>query len=347
MRDHEQATSTGAAAATADGARAASAVALYTALQDLKRQHPAHYGGRSIATELFRRAWLRLLAGEDTGVVADETAAAALAQILFPGCDEGFWPRTSIPQAEVARLLRASVDESAGAVLSVGQLTALHLACGALVGAYYGGGAGGGGAGVGGAGVRTAVLQTTGLQDLPPALALLCAQPRAGATRPGYQRLVLTPAELHGEHCLLTAVYAYLTAEGYGADRGVAFLAGLAHHLHNALLPDCGFAGEILLGKHLDGVIRDGREQALAQLPTELAERTRAALRHHETIDAPEGRAISAGDVLDRVLDVKWRTRAAAVTDADILGDLDLVHVGPLKDFQTELLSRHGLWDLQ
>ena len=29
------------------------------------------------------------------------------------------------------------------------------------------------------------------------------------------------------------------------------FLSGLAHHLHNATLPDSGFAGEILLGEHL------------------------------------------------------------------------------------------------
>lgn len=321
------------------GAKASSAVALYTALQDLKRQHPAHYGGRSIATELFRRAWRGLLDGTATAEVADHTAAEAIAQTLFPGCDAAFWPQTSIPEAEAARLLSAAIDESAGAALPPPQLKHLRKTCHSLVERYYA--------------VATTQPDSrpTGEaapsgEAAPKALDLLCRQPRAGATRPGYQRLVLTPAELHGEHCLLTAVYAYLTAEDYGADRGVAFLAGLAHHLHNALLPDCGFAGEILLGEHLEGVIRDGREQALAQLPMGLRQNVRDALRHHETIAAPEGRAISAGDVLDRVLDVKWRTRAAAVTDADILDDMDLVHPGPLKDFQSELLHRHGLWTL-
>ena len=40
------------------------------------------------------------------------------------------------------------------------------------------------------------------------------------------------------------------------------------------------------------------------------------------------------------------RTRAAAVTDADILGDLDLVHPGPLREFQDNLLQNTGLWKL-
>lgn len=321
-------------------ARASGAVALYTALQDLKRQHPAHYHGRSIATELFRRAWHGLLEGVDAAAVADETVAVAVAQVLFPGCDAGFWPRTSVPEAEARRLMRAAIDESAGGVLSEAVRARLGEAVDAAVRGYYAF-----------AKIHPAAPQdapTDGVGQtgarLPEALELLCRQPRAGATRPGYQRLVLTPAELHGEHCLLTAVYAYLAAEDYGAHRGVAFLAGLAHHLHNALLPDCGFAGEMLLGEHLASVIADGREQALAQLPAALAEQTRAALAHHETIAAPEGRAISAGDVLDRVLDVKWRTRAAAVTDADILDDLDLVHAGPLKDFQVALLTETGLW---
>ncbi len=325
-------------------------VALLTALQDLKRQHPAHYGGDSIATDLFRRAWSGLLDGKGTTSVADEISALAVAQILFPGCDEGFWPAAGIEEAEAVRLMQAAVEESAGGAVTQTQLKTLHDAV-----ARWGR-------------VRLALParptapsevpeeRTRSVRSgegppslssqtpLPDSLDLLCRQPRAGATRPGYQRLVLVPAELHGEHCLLTAVYAYLSAEGYGADRGVAFLAGLAHHLHNALLPDCGFAGEILLGEHLAGVIATGRDRALAELPQELAGRTRAALRHHETIDAPEGRAISAGDVLDRVLDVKWRTRAAAVLDADILDDLDLVHAGPLKEFQTDLLAKTGLW---
>ena len=326
---------------------AAPAVGLYAALQDLKRQHPAHYGGESIATRLFRRAWRRLLGGVAArerqaggggalAQLADDTAAESLAMILLPGCDAGFWPHTPVPRREAARLLRDAIDGACDGAVGEPVRGRLHAAADRLAARYY--------AGEAPAANVDAAASADADAVLPPALELLTRQPRAGATRPGFQRLVLAPAELHGEHCLLTAVYAYLAAEDYGADRGVSFLAGLAHHLHNALLPDCGFAGEILLGDHLDGVIDAGRERALAQLPAALAEATRAALRHHETIAAPEGRAISAGDVLDRVLDVKWRTRAAAVTDRDILGDLDLVHDGPLKSFQMDLLNRHGLW---
>ncbi len=56
------------------------------------------------------------------------------------------------------------------------------------------------------------------------------------------------PPENHAEHCLAVAVYGVLLAPRYGADPSVVFLAGLAHHLHNARLPDSGFTGEALLG---------------------------------------------------------------------------------------------------
>ena len=142
----------------------------------------------------------------------------------------------------------------------------------------------------------------------------------------------------------MTGVYAALVAAKYGADPGEAFVCGLAHHLHNAFLPDCGWAGELALEPHLTAVIDNCRAAALEEFPPHLRTRLKEVLRHHESIATPEGEAISTGDVLDRVLDVKWRTRAAAVTDRDVLGDLDLVHPGPLKDFQTDLLNATGLW---
>ena len=142
----------------------------------------------------------------------------------------------------------------------------------------------------------------------------------------------------------MTAVYAALHAEEYGAAPGDAFVCGLAHHLHNAFLPDCGWAGELALEPYLQQVIDNCRAAALAEFDPELRDRLREVLRHHETIATPAGKAISAGDVLDRVLDVKWRVRAAGVTEAKILGELDLVHPGPLKDFQTDLLNETELW---
>ena len=79
----------------------------------------------------------------------------------------------------------------------------------------------------------------------------LIRQPRAGATCPGKPRIVLEPPEGHGDHCMIVAALACLLAPRYGASPETAFLAGMAHHLHNAHLPDSGFAGEILLGDHL------------------------------------------------------------------------------------------------
>ena len=305
---------------------------LFGELQDLKRVRVQHHGGASLAEHLYRQAWHRLLAGGDSSEVADLTVAAALTAVLFPGCDAAFWPATGLPVPRAAQHLRRALDETLGGFATAAYRERLRAAATRLAEGYYWSAA------------RESDPAALEPPALPRDLEALCHQPRAGATRPGVPRLVLTPPESHAEHVLLTAAYAALLADHYGADRGTVFVAGLAHHLHNALLPDCGFAGEELLGDDLSAVIAAGRERALGQLPDRLAELVRTSLRHHESIAAPEGRAVSAGDVLDRVLDVKWRTRAAAVTDADILGDLDLVHAGPLKSFQTTLLDSLGLW---
>ena len=307
--------------ATVDLARTAG---LLTELQDLKRLHPAHLP-HSIATELFRDAWLRILRGDELGQVAIRTTLSALVHVLFPGADERLFTVAGLREAEITEVLQAALHRTAGQVVE-GQLgDSLRAAVPDLAHQFAGRGEA----------VRG---------FLPEALIVLCDQPRAGATHPELPRLVLSPAEMHSDHCLMTAVYAVLFAEQYAADAGTVFLGALAHHLHNAYLPDCGYAGEICLGRHLAQVIANCRAEALAQFPAHLRPRITEALYHHERIDTAEGLAISAGDVLDRVIDVKWRTRAAAVTDQDILGELDLVHPGPLKDFQTELLSATGLW---
>src|SRR3712207_7324635 len=57
------------------------------------------------------------------------------------------------------------------------------------------------------------------------------------------------------------------------------FRSGLAHHLHNVVLPDAGFAGEVLLGSALDRVMTTLEERELAALPGPLAERLRTVLR--------------------------------------------------------------------
>ena len=299
-------------------------VGLLTELQDLKRLQPAHLP-HSIATELFREAWMRILSGQDVVEVATHTTLAAVVDVLFPGADERFFTVAGLSKSEIEKVLSRALLRTAGEVVEGPLRERLQAAIPPLARQFAG---------------HSEPVQ----EALPEALVVLCDQPRAGATHPKLPRLVLSPPEMHSDHCLMTAVYAVLFAEQYDADPGTAFLGALAHHLHNAYLPDCGYAGEICLGPYLQQVIQNCRAEALAQFPQHLRPRITAALYHHERIDTPEGLAISAGDVLDRVIDVKWRTRAAAVTDQDILGELDLVHPGPLKDFQTELLSATGLW---
>ena len=299
---------------------------LFGELQDLKRQQPAHLT-TSIATDLFVRAWRQILDGHPPAAVADYITARALTNVLLPGCDETFFGPAGLNREQTAALLRKGLHATAGNRLPAALLHRLEAQTDQLAAEYH------------------TLIEAALPTELPAALRTLCRQARAGATRPGVPRLVLLPPEMHSEHCLLTAVYAVIAAAHYGADAGTAFLAALAHHLHNAILPDCGFSGEILLGDQLSHVIDTCRARALREFDLHLRDRITAALRHHESIDAPEGRAVSAGDVLDRVLDVKWRTRAAAVTDADILEELDLVHAGPLKDFQTDLLNATQLWN--
>ena len=79
--------------------------------------------------------------------------------------------------------------------------------------------------------------------EVPGFVEALCRQPRAGATAPGRPRLIVEPPENHAEHCWAVAVYGALLADDVDADPADAFLLGLAHHLHNAVLPDAGFAG--------------------------------------------------------------------------------------------------------
>jgi 5'-deoxynucleotidase YfbR-like HD superfamily hydrolase len=178
----------------------------------------------------------------------------------------------------------------------------------------------------------------------PPALAdLLNRQPRAGATAPGKARVVVEPPESHGDHCLTVAVYGVLVAPVFGADPVAPFLVGLAHHLHNVVLPDAGFAGEVLLGGALDRVLRTLEERELAALPGPLAERLRTVLRLRADAGAPESQAFHAADVLDRVLQVHHHARAAAFTAEQALDDLELVHAGPVQAFHLDVLAAAGL----
>jgi hypothetical protein len=286
---------------------------LFRELGDLKRLHSADRPG-SLAERLFRDGWAMLHAGADPAEVMARTVAAALAAARLGDLDLAKLRALGLGD-EAAAVLARSVDEVAG-VLDPALVARLK---GALP-------LGGPDAG-----------------PVPAFVDKLARQPRAGVTCPGRPRIMLQPAENHAEHCLVVAVYAVLASPGQGADPVPVFVASMAHHLHNADMPDSGFSGEVLLGDALDGVIARARDAALAELAPDVAGVVSDALRPIGGDETAEARAFHVGDVLDRVLEIEQHLRAATVTMDDVLGTYGLVHDGPVKGFHDRILSEAGL----
>ncbi|MGB3778933.1 MAG: hypothetical protein WA960_11295 [Tunicatimonas sp.] len=303
---------------------------LLVELEDLKRQQPAHYA-QSIASTLFVESWQRLLAGEDAERVATTITTKAIVAVLLPGCDAHFVREAELEKSAVVEIYQKALRTSTRERLNNALYERLSASIPPLVNEYF-------------AQTASEQLPEPDFQKQAWFVNVLCQQPRAGATKPGRPRMLLVPPEMHSDHCLTTAVFAVLLSPIFGASPGLPFLTGLSHHLHNAVLPDCGFGGEVLLDAWLGDIIARARSKALARLDPTLAQRVREAIGTHENLGLAAGRAASAADVLDRVLDVKWRTRAAQVKDKDILEELDLVHEGPIKRFQTEILNATNVW---
>lgn len=297
---------------------------------DLKRVRVAHADG-SVAQRAFVRSWAAILSGADVAVVAAVECASALAGARLAGVDGAMLRACGLAAGEVEEVLHRAVDEVAGG-LPPATLTRVHGVVPELAN-------------------RTLVDETRYLREVPGFVGALCRQPRAGATAPGRPRLIVEPPENHAEHCWAVAVYGALLADGVGhslspggaADPGDAFLLGLSHHLHNAVLPDAGFAGEVLLGAHLEPVLERLTDRELATLPAALRDRVRALLACRADADTPVGRAFHAADVLDRVLQVHHHARAAGFVAEQALVDLELVHAGPVTDYQHAVLAAAGL----
>lgn len=272
---------------------------------DLKR---VDHGGVSFSARAFTRAWGALCAQEPARKVAERELATALAATRLGAIDRAVLLDAGLGPDEAAQVLHdAAVD--AGAPADVAAALLDH-----------------------GAEPSAAV---------PPFTAALMGQPRAGVTAPGMPRLLLVPTESHADHCWSVAVIGALLAEP--EDRARAFVCGLAHHLHNAYLPDAGFAGEIALGDRLDGIVRRFTERAIAQLPPGLEGCVREALRLIGHVEDDAARAFNAADVLDRVLELRWHERAAAFRLPVAVEEYEVVHEGPLQDFGLDVLDRWGL----
>ncbi|WP_199185809.1 HD domain-containing protein [Streptomyces carminius] len=295
------------------------AAPLFRELGDLKRVRTAGCAG-SVAERSFLRAWTALARGADPGEVAAAECAAAVAGARLAGVDGPVLRRCGLGEREAADVLRRSVETHRGR-LEPRTLDRLAEALPGLVAEPSG---------------------PSGADGAPRFARALCAQPRAGATCPGRPRLMAEPAESHGDHCWATAVCAALLADAFGADPADAFLLGLAHHLHNAVLPDAGFAGEELLGEYLPGITARLTDRELAGLPPSLAARLTALLDAREETARPASRAFQAADVLDRVLQTHHHARAAAFTAEQALGEMRLVHDSPVADFHHAVLAAAG-----
>ncbi|MGK7870796.1 HD domain-containing protein [Falsiroseomonas sp. E2-1-a20] len=280
-------------------------------LGDLKRVRSAAREG-SIAERLFASAWAHLAGGGDAGQGWRGAVSAALAATRMGDLDAAALAAVGV-QPGAARAIHARAVDDAARAIDAEMRAALQEA----------------------AALRTGVV--------PPFVASLARQPRAGVTCPGRPRLLLEPPENHAEHCLMVAVYGVLLCPAYNADPATVYVAGLAHHLHNALLPDSGFVGEELLGDQLETAFRHATEAALAQLPAPVMEIVRQARRIVPDATTPEGRAFHAADTLDRVLQVEQHLRAGQMTLRFVLEEMELVHAGPVKPFQDRVLRDVGL----
>ena len=288
-------------------------VPLAAELGDLKRVRDAS-SPDSLASRLFRTAWGALLAGQAPLDVALLATADAVAAARLGGIDRAVLLAAGLTEAEAVQVLARSFDEVSA---PIDPALAARL--------------------------RDQLGQTLRPGTPPEFAEALIRQPRAGATCPGKPRIVLEPPEGHGDHCMVVAVLAVILSPRYEADPAAAFLAGMAHHLHNARLPDSGFAGEMLLGDHLGPVMQRLFNRELATLPAPLSEAVAAALAAIPDASTAVGRAFHAADVIDRVLQMRHYDQVARFTVDQALDDMDLVHAGPTQSFHQAVLRDAGL----
>jgi 5'-deoxynucleotidase YfbR-like HD superfamily hydrolase len=289
-------------------------IPLLREINDLKRVRAAGIDG-TLAARAFRRSWARLVAGDSLVTVALRETALAVAAARLGGIDRAMLTRAGLSGEDATEVLQAGFDAVAEPLDPMLAAT-----------------------------LRSHLAEPNPAAAEPPAFAQdLERQPRAGATRPGHPRLILEPPESHADHCMITAVSSVLIGPVFRADPAVPFLAALSHHFHNAVLPDSGFAGEMLLGRHLEPVMTRLTEEVMAMLPDHLARACKEARLILPDAATPEAKAFHAADVIDRVLQMDQYARAASFELRHAVEEMELVHAGPLQDFQTGLLRTVGL----
>ena len=287
-------------------------LSLLRELGELKRVRSAARPG-TIAERLFADGWSRLLAGALPEDAMRGNVAAALTATRLGDIDAATLRTLDVAEDTIAPILARALAEITAVIdpALAARLSGPHLDPPAV--------------------------------PLPDFVARLARQPRAGVTCPGQPRLLFEPPENHAEHCAAVALYGVLLAPVFDADPATVWLAGLAHHLHNADLPDSGYTGEMLLEPHLGDVMARATARALAQLPAAIAVPVENARRILPNADTAEGRAFHAADALDRVWQIDQHLRAGRTTLHTVLTDMALVHEGPVKTFQDQVLHAAGL----
>lgn len=295
-------------------------------LADLKRIRSAAFLG-SFAEHRFAAVW-QSLCRRDTDAevrlacrsIAAEEAARAVAATRLSAISAGSLRKLGIGSRQIELTLRGALAEHADA-LGADQRRWLDQAAANLA----------------------AADTPEDHPPLPPCVERLACEPRAGATAPGRSRALVVPQESHADHCYVTAVTATLLAEPFAADPAECFLIAISHHLHNAYLPDGGFAGEMLLGECLQPVVEAARARALADLPPSLARVCGDAIPKMADCNTPAAAAVNAADSLDRLLQVEFHASQASFTAAKAIVELDIVHEGPLQQFQNDFARMLGI----
>ena len=293
-----------------DAAAPAALRELFVEMNDLKRVHSAGRDG-SIAERLFAQGWGLLTGGASPEDVALDITATTLAATRLCDLDAAFLAAAGLSDAAASAVLVAGFDAVTGD-LDPDLRDRLRA--------------------------RLTPRPPGRPGPVPSFVAALAKQPRAGVTCPGRARILLEPPENHAEHCLIVAVYGVCLSPFYRADPGTVFLAAMAHHFHNAAMPDAGFTGEMLLGDHLGPIMAVTTAWAMSELDAPLrghVERARAVLPDDATA---EGRAFHAADCVDRVLQIAQHLRGASTTMAAVLDEWELVHAGPVKGFHDRVL---------